>query len=138
VKAVDPIARQHTLRALATLGIPCPEKYMEMLKAVPANEGIPGLYPWWFLPDPEATGKYASSVAGRPVLPFAQAIGHDLIACFLTDSSSEPSVVVIKPWSEVGAAQTRATLASYDAWLTYAKETSERFMAREKEDADDQ
>jgi hypothetical protein len=138
VKTTDPTARQYSLHALTALGIPCPEKYMAMLNAVPANEGIPGLYPWWFLPNPEATAQYASAIAGRPVLPFAQAIGQDLIACFLTDSTSEPSVIVLNPWSEVGAARTRAILANYEGWLTYAKETSERFIEREKEDADDQ
>jgi hypothetical protein len=135
MKTIDPVARQYPLRALAELNMHCPSSYESMLAKVPPNACIPGLYPWWFLPDPKETQQYAAAVAGRPVVPFAQAIGHDLLACFIVEEFASPSVIVINPWSERGAAQVRAILPNYSAWLTYAEETSARFLAQEREDS---
>lgn len=106
-----------------------------MLEQTPITRGIANLYPWAFLPNPGSTAPYYSAVAGRKVIPFAQAIGYDLIACFLAEPASEPGVVVLNPWSEVGAAQTQAVLPNYDAWLVYAQDISERIQAREKEES---
>lgn len=89
---VDPVARQYLVRALAELAIPCPARYQEMLDQIPPGKAIPNLYPRWFLPNPEANRASDSAVAGRPVIPFAQAIGYDLIACFLV----EPSVTYVE------------------------------------------
>lgn len=86
-----------------------------MLRQTPANRVIGDLSPWAFLPDPERSAKYCSEAIGRPVLPFAQAVEQDMMACFLPEPPGEPAVVVINPWSEDKAGVVLARLPDYAA-----------------------
>jgi hypothetical protein len=126
--------REYVGRALDRLGSVCPIRYAGMLVQTPANAVIENLSPWAFLPDPERSAKYCSEALGRPVLPFAQAVEQDMVACFLPEPAGNPAVVVINPWSENKAAVVKTLLPNYEAWLKYAAEVSSRVQAREAED----
>lgn len=113
-------ARRYVVRSLRARALHCPERYLTMLDATPDGQAIRGLSPWIFLPWPEHTAAYCSEAIGEAVLPFAQALGHDLIACFLTEPGPHPEVVVLNPWSPSKRLVRRANLPSFDIWLSYA------------------
>lgn len=129
--------REYVVRALNSQGSICPARYVTMLAQTPINRVIENLSPWTFLPDPERSAKYCADALGSPVLPFAQAVEQDLIACFVPVLSVSPAVVVINPWSEDKAAVLKAELADYDAWLNYAAEVSRQVQARAAEEEED-
>ena len=133
----DDEVREYVVRVLNSQGSVCPAHYTTMLMQTPANRVIENLSPWIFLPDPERSAKYCSEALGRPVLPFAQAVEQDLIACFVPAPSVSPAVVVINPWSENKAMVLKKELADYETWLGYAAEVSRQVQAREAEEDDD-
>jgi hypothetical protein len=106
------------------------QKYEEMIAETAPGTTIAGLAPWWFQPTPERDVEFCSKAAGRPVLPFAQAVDEDMMACFKTDPSGSPGVLVINPWSEGWGPVVLADLPDFDAWLVYAKQISDEFHAR--------
>jgi hypothetical protein len=129
--------REYIVNALNELGGSCPEQYITMLRQTPENKTISNLRPWAFDHDPESAIQFCSEALGRPVLPFAQAIGQDMMACFLPEPSANPAVVVINPWSEDKAKVLKAELADYNAWMDYAAEVSRQVQAREAEEDDE-
>lgn len=129
--------REYVADALIELGAICPEQYLTMLETTPENKVISNLRPWAFDHDPASAVKFCSDSLGRPVLPFAQAIGQDMMACFLTDPSNNPAVVVINPWSQDKAEVLKAVFPNYDAWLDYAAQVSRQFQAHETDDEED-
>jgi hypothetical protein len=132
----DDGAKEYTVRALANLGGIPPVRYVEMLRKTPIDRAIEGLRPWYFDHDPESAVQFCSEVVGRPVLPFAQAVEQDMMACFINERSENPAVIVINPWSEDKAAVIRAKLPDYDAWLNYATEISRQVQADEAAEED--
>ena len=129
---VDP--RMYVVQALESQGASVPVQYSEMLGKTPADRVIEDLGPWAFLQSPERSVEYCSEAFGGRVWPFAQAIGQDLMACFLVQSSKEPKVVVINPWPSKGEDFIKANFADYDAWLPYAAEISREVMMQEREE----
>ena len=129
--------REYVVRALNALGAICPQKYITMLKQTPGNKTISNLRPWAFDHDPAGAVQFCSEALGLSILPFAQAIGQDMMACFLHEPLANPAVVVINPWSEDKAAVLKAKLADYDAWLDYAAEVSRQVQERETEEEED-
>lgn len=129
--------REYVLHALNALGIMCPKKYRTMLKQTPENRTISNLRPWAFDHDPESAIQFCSEALGRPILPFAQAIGQDMMACFLPEPVGNPRVVVINPWSEDKTTVLKTTLADFDAWLNYAAKLSRQIQTREAEEESD-
>jgi hypothetical protein len=108
-----------------------------MLAITHENQVIANLSPWVFLPVPERSIGYCSEALGQSVLPFAQAVGQDLVACFLVTRSNYPAVIVINPWADNSAGVVRAELQDYDAWLIYAEQISREVAEREQEDDDE-
>ena len=88
------------IRALTRLGSGVPPKYVELLAGTPLERTIPGISPWAFDKEPETAIEFCSRAVGRPVLPFAQAVGEDLMACFETVPMDDPAVLVINPWAQ--------------------------------------
>jgi hypothetical protein len=134
----DKEARAFVARTLERLGAQGFSRYTELLASTPVDKVIEGLDPWAFLPTPERSNAYCSEAAGRPVLPFAQAVGEDMMACFEMRPGHAPTVIVINPWAENKADVILAELADFDAWLIYAKKVSQAVQAREPEEADDE
>ena len=132
---VDP--KMYVVQALKAQGASVPDRYSETLGKTPADSVIEGLSPWAFLPSPERSVDYCSEAFGARVWPFAQAIGQDLMACFLVQSSQEPRVVVINPWADSGASVVKAEFVDYEGWLPYAEEISRDVMERERAEDDD-
>lgn len=114
------------------------QKYEEMLAATPPGYTINGLAPWWFMPTPERDIDYCSKAAGRPVLPFAQAVEEDMMACFKAEPGATPGVLVLNPWSNGWGLTVLADLPDFDAWLVYAEQVSREVQARKQEKADDE
>lgn len=133
----DQSKREYPVRALNELGAVRPEKYVAMLAETPVHRSIRGLNPWFFPADPKRAASFCSEAAGRPVLPFAQAVGEDMMACFVPEPSGEPEVLVIDPWIKDKAKVVQARLSNYDAWLNYAAEISRQVQAREAAERDD-
>lgn len=129
--------REYVVQALGNQSSGCPEHYATMLAGTLPNKVIENLSPWVFLPDPERSSKYCSEALGNAVLPFAQAVGQDLVACFVPNDSSSPKVLVINPWSEDKGAVLKKELEDYDAWLGYAAEVSRQVQENETDDDDD-
>ena len=125
--------REYVAQALKGLGAALPENYLAMLTETPVHRAISGLSPWFFPANPERAIKFCSEAAGRPVLPFAQAVEEDKMACFVVEPGGEPAVVVINPWSEDKTTVVQTLLPSYDAWKKYAAEVSREVQARETE-----
>lgn len=123
-------ARRHVVRTLRSQAIACPEKYRLMLDRTSDGEFIRDLKPWIFLPYPEHTAGYCAEILSQPVLPFAQAIGEDLIACFQYAPVDNPGVIVLNPWSRSKRLVRRAELPSYDIWLSYAFHVARAVKAR--------
>ena len=130
-------SKMYVVQALKAQGASVPERYSEMLERTPTDRVIEDLGPWAFLPSPERSVEYCSAAFGGRVWPFAQAIGQDLMACFLPQASQEPKVVVINPWSSNGADVVKAEFADYGAWLPYAAKISREVMERERAEDDD-
>lgn len=124
--------KEYILHAFDALGVKCPQKYLTMLRQAPRNRTISNLRPWAFDHDPESAVQFCSEALGRPILPFAQAVGQDMMACFLAQPSNNPAVVVINPWSEDKTTVLKAELVDYDAWLNYAAEVSRKVHLREE------
>jgi len=140
--STDEEKRDYVLRALAALGSSAPKRYVEMLTGTPKNRGIESLYPWGWDNDPESFEGFCSKALGRLILPFANAAGEDMIACFETQPSQNPAVVVINPWGQdegewVKSDVEIARLPDYEAWLVYAKKISDNVREREREEAED-
>jgi hypothetical protein len=133
----DKDLRTYVVRALAALGT-SPGKYEQLLNATPTNKTIEALRPWAFDHDPERAIGFCSEAAGRPVLPFAQAVGEDMMACFKNEPSATPGVLVINPWAEDKTRVLLAELPDFGAWLVYAEKVSREVQAREQEDADNE
>lgn len=131
-------ARMYVVRELMRLGMAGMERYAALLASTPANRVIDGLDPWAFPLAPEKAVGFCSGALGRAVLPFAQAIGEDMMACFETVLSATPAVVVIDPWAHDKAHVVLAELPDFDAWLVYAEQVSREVRAREQEEADDE
>lgn len=137
--SADQEKRLYVLRALAQLGSKAPSKYVEMLAGTPANMVIPGLSPWTFEREPETAIEFCSKALGRTVLPFAQAVEEDMLACFETEPSQDPAVVVINPWAQdegewVKGEVEIARLEHFDAWLAYAKRVAEAVQQRDAQE----
>ena len=130
-------SNEFTVQALQKLSINCPEKYVALLRATPANRTIEGMRPWAFAHDPQSLVEVFSSAVGWPVLPFAQAIGEDMMVGFRTEASQNPAVTVFNPWAQDKAHVVLAELPDFDAWLVYAAEFSNEFLAREAEAEDE-
>lgn len=128
---VENIANEYVVGALCNHGVPCPDRYIEMLRCTPIHKTIKGLRPWYFDHDPASAVQSCSEAAGYPVLPFAQAVEEDMMACFVPKPFGEPAVIVINPWSEDKTSIVQAQLPNYDAWLNYATEVARRVQARE-------
>lgn len=140
--SVEKEKRRFVLRSLEQLGSTAPSKYAEMLDATPPNRVIEKLDPWVFDHDPESAASFCSKALGRRVLPFAQAVDEDLLACFEVDPSLNPAVVVINPWAQdekewVKTEVEVQRLPNYEAWLVYAKSISDYVRERDREEADD-
>jgi hypothetical protein len=130
--------RGYVARKMQKSGLAVPASYVSMLARTPPDRVIEGLSPWFFLPDPALSVGYCTEALGRPVLPFAQAVGEDSMACFLGTPRDNPSIVVINPWSDRrGPAIIRAELADYDAWLVYAHRISSEVSARDADQESD-
>lgn len=134
--------REYVIGALAALGSTCPAKYEAMLKATPVHHAIEGLIPWFFLSNPERSSEYCSKALGRPVLPFAQAVEQDMMACFETTPSENPAVVVINPWAQgegewVNGEVEIERLPNFDAWLVFAERIAQLVAQREREESED-
>jgi hypothetical protein len=129
--------RGYAVQTLKRLGAALPERYQMMLAETPAHRAISGLSPWFFPADPARAIEFCSEAAGRPVLPFAQAVEEDMMACFVPKPFGEPAVVVINPWSEDKTSVVQARLPNYDAWLDYATEVARQVQAREADEDDD-
>lgn len=134
---IDDSARMYVAQALERLGVICPERYLVMLGKTPSDRAIENLSPWVFLPMPERSVGYCSEAFGQPVLPFAQAAGQDLVACFLARPLTSPSVIVINPWSDDKSDVVKAELSDYSAWLIYADQISREVLEREREEDED-
>lgn len=119
-------SRTWVLRALSRRGYVCPERYARLVRTAAPGAALPGMGPWLFLPYPENTAGYCSEALGETLLPFAQAVGHDLIACFRTIPGRTPRVVVINPWSPVRRGVRVIELPDFDAWLVYASHHAQR------------
>lgn len=132
---IDP--KMYVIQALKAQGASVPERYSEMLGRTPTDRVIEDLSPWAFLPSPERSVEYCSKAFGARVWPFAQAIGQDLMACFLVQSSKEPRVIVINPWADSGANVVEAEFVDYEGWLPYAAELSREVTERERAEDDD-
>lgn len=131
--------RGNVMLPLAALGSMAPPKYVEMLTQTPEGRGIESLYPWGWAHDPKSSADYCSKALGRRVLPFAQAIGEDMFACFETQPSDNPAVVVVNPWGQhegewVKSAVEIQRLPDYEAWLVYAKKISDKVRERDQEE----
>lgn len=133
--STDQEVREYVVRALEELGLPCPQKYRDLLARTPAIKLIDGLDPWFFPPNPENSVAYCSEAIGRPVLPFAQAVEEDMMACFLVEPSTNLKVIVINPWAEKKEDVALAELSNFDAWLTYAEQVSHAVRRREEEES---
>ena len=72
------------------------------------------------------------------MLPFAQAVGEDMMACFTTQPATSPKVFVINPWAVDKSRVVLAELPDFDAWLAYAEKISHAIQAREQEEADNE
>lgn len=134
--------RGYVAQALARLGSTAPPKYAQMLEQTPVHHAIKDLDPWFFLTDSQKSVDYCSKALGRPVLPFAQAVEQDMMACFETEPSTSPAVVIINPWAQdegewIKKAVEIERLPDFDAWLTYAEQVSREVRAREQEEAGD-
>ena len=125
--------RDYVAQALEELGSALPKNYLAMLAETPVHRAINGLSPWFFPANPERAIKFCSEAAGRSVLPFAQAVEEDKMACFVVTPGSEPAVIVVNPWCEDKTTAVQARLPSYDAWQKYAAEVSREVQARETE-----
>lgn len=130
-------ARTYVVRELTRLKAPVMERYAALLASTPPNKVIQGLDPWAFDHDPERAVGFCSEAIGRRVLPFAQAVGEDMVACFETESSGAPAVVVIDPWSSDKARVVLAKLAGFDEWLIYAKDVATAVQKRERDEGSD-
>jgi len=108
-----------------------------MLKEASPDRVIDGLNPWMFLPNPERSVEYCAQAAGQSVLPFAQAVGEDSVACFVRLEAKEPGVVVINPWSEDASRVYRARLQDFSAWLEYAEQVARSVSEREADEEPD-
>jgi hypothetical protein len=133
----DQDIRTYVVRALAALGAST-KKYEQLLSATPINRAIEGLRPWAFDHDPERAIGFCSEAAGRPVLPFAQAVGEDMMACFTTEPATSPRVIVINPWAEDKGHVVLAELPDFHSWLAYAEKVSRTVQAREREESGDE
>jgi hypothetical protein len=129
--------REYIVHVLNTLGSVCPARYAQMLSGTPTNGVIENLSPWAFLPDPERSSRYTTEALGYPVLPFAQAVEEDLVACFVSEPSTNPEVIVINPWSDEKAAMLKAELRDFEAWLAYAEQISREVQARQADEEND-
>lgn len=134
---VESIGKEYVVGALGDYGMTCPDRYIEMLRRTPIHRAIEGLRPWYFDHDPASAVQFCSEAAGRTVLPFAQAVEEDMMACFVPKPFGEPAVVVINPWSEDKTSVVQARLPNYDAWLDYATEVARQVQAREADEDDD-
>ena len=130
----EAIAKEYVVKALGNTGTSCPDRYIQMLRRTPANNAIEGLRPWYFDHDPESAVQFCSEAAGCRVVPFAQAVEEDMMACFVPRPFGEPAVMVINPWSEEKNSVVQARLPNYDAWLDYATEVACQVRAREAAD----
>lgn len=128
MQTAPPDEREYVVSRLQNLGAGEAEAYARLLRATPVSRVIEGLSPWAFLPSPRELEPYCSEAAGRPLLPFAQAIGLDMVACFTLPASGGTGVLVIDPWHE-GSCQTLATLPGFAAWLSYARDLAHRLAA---------
>lgn len=129
--------KAYAMHATATVEAHVP-RYVELLKITSTNRSIDGLRPWAFDHEPEGAVGFCSEAIGRLVLPFAQAIGEDMMACFEVAPEKTPSVVVINPWAESKAAILLAELPDFDAWLAYAKKVSQAVQVRQQQEVDDE
>jgi hypothetical protein len=129
-------SRYYVIRELEAQGVNVPKRYKIMISNTPDNKVIEGLTPWAFLPNPERSQEYSSSVVGRVIFPFAQAIGNDLIACFQIESGTELRVIVINPQSINPNEIVRADLDSYEAWIDYAQKVSDAISENGDEEED--
>lgn len=127
----------YVVQSLKSLGICVPERYSEMLERTSLDRVIENLNPWAFLSSPERSAEYCSKAFGSRIWPFAQAIGQDLMACFLVHSSGDPRVVVINPWADSSANVVKAEFVDYEGWLAYAAEVSREVTERESAEDDD-
>jgi hypothetical protein len=134
--AVKPDARTYVVRALAALGAKA-ELYELLLNSTPSDCRIEGLPPWVFEYDAEGRLELCSKALGFPVLPFAEALGQDMIACFRTDPAQTPEVVVINPWAEDKAQVVLAKLPSDKAWFMYALNVSRDVQLRTRQYRED-
>lgn len=87
--------RMYVLEKLREQEVFIPEKYLQMLGLTPVEKVIEGLSPWAFLPTPERSIAHCSEVFGSAVLPFAQAVGEDLMACFFVTPFKSVDVVLL-------------------------------------------
>lgn len=128
------IDRLYVVRQFSERGLSCPAQYLTMLLNVRPDYVIDGLYPWDFFTSPEEMKEFCSEVVGHEILPFAQAVGEDTVACF--DMSRTPAlpVLVIDPWNKRKPSSVLADLPDYDAWLVYAKALSDEVIASEREE----
>lgn len=133
----DNNSRLYVIKTLTDRGIPCPKKYSAMLASAQPNRTIDGLRPWAFDHNPQSAVGFCSEAVGREVLPFAQAIGQDLMACFVIDEFSRISILVINPWASDRSAVVKADLTDFDAWLVYAEKISREVLAREHDESDE-
>jgi len=125
--------RRFLVGLLAERGLECPAQYVAMLDGSQAGRTIDGLWPWAFDADPREAIGFCSEAVGREILPFAQAIGEDLMACFDPIKGPELPVVVIDPWNSDKPNVVRATLQNFAAWLSHAELISKSALAAEKE-----
>jgi hypothetical protein len=128
--------KTHAVRVLHSQGKDV-RAYAALLLATPTNRTIAALAPWAFDPDPERAASFCSSALGRPVLPFAQAVGENMMACFEVGTSAAASVVVIDPWVKNQANVVLAELPDFDAWLVYAKKVAQDMQARKQADGEE-
>jgi len=85
--------------------------------------------PWGIIADVEANNMWSESF-GRPLIQFAQAWHEDMLACFVVDGSSDPSVVVINPWQQRmvdGKAERycmlREQFPNFTAWFDWMRDS---------------
>ncbi|MET4676402.1 MULTISPECIES: hypothetical protein [unclassified Luteibacter] len=124
--------RMYVFEELKAQEVFIPERYLQMLRLTPADRVIEGLSPWAFLPTPERSVAYCSEAFGSAVLPFAQAVGEDLIACFVVTPFKSVDIVLLNPWADDPRERIRARFSTYEDWLEYAEEISRVVTERER------
>lgn len=132
-ESIERQARHYALRALGQEESLCPPEYEALLARTPIGKTLADLHPWKLDDDPLSGVALLSQAAGRYLIPFAEAVEHDLVACFAPERHQQPAVWLVNPWSAEKGNAVRAICRDFAAWLQYAEKIAREVRRREAE-----